>query len=105
MHPVVYAEEFAADLDGEVDYLRRHHEWGWIVTLHEDLRDIEGMLARFPESGRELAREGLEALRKLRLRRAPFYVWYSFDASVPNGAVTFLRLFHTRQRTPGSRLP
>lgn len=106
MTRVEYGEEFVADLEREVEYLRRLAEFGWIQTLAEDLDDIGDMLGAFPLLGHVLAREGADALLKLRLRRAPFYVWYSYrEETAEQGLVTLLRLFHTRQRTPEPRLP
>lgn len=87
-----------------MNYLRGHREWGWIALLQEDLAEVEAMLLRFPESGFELAREGTETLRRLKLRRAPFFVWYSADSRSHGAEVRFLRLFHTRQKTPKPRL-
>ncbi len=106
MADIVYAEEFSADLVREVEYLRRVQEFGWIRTLMGDLDDLEGLLGTFPLLGHELVREGTAALLKLRMRRAPFYVWYSYDdATGQHGPLTFLHLFHTRQLTPEPRLP
>lgn len=106
MARVVYAEEFSTDLRRQVEYLRRLQEFGWIRTLREDLDDVAGLLSGFPLLGTELTREGTETLRKLRLRRAPFFLWHSYDeAAGSDGPMLFLRLFHTRQKTPAPRLP
>lgn len=101
---VEYADDFSRDLRAEVDYLRRRREWSWIATLQEDLAELAEMLTVFPASGRELAREGSETLRKLRLRRAPLYAWYTVDPTVPHGPIRFMRLFHVRQKTPAPRM-
>lgn len=101
---VEYADDFSRDLRAEVDYLRRRREWSWIATLQEDLAELAEMLTVFPASGRELAREGSETLRKLRLRRAPLCTWYTVDATAPNGPIRFMRLFHVRQKTPAPRM-
>lgn len=93
-----------ADLRAEVNYLGGQREWDWIVLLHDDLAEAEAMVLRFPNSGFELAHQGTESLRRLRMRRAPFFVWYSADAASPDRVVRFLRLFHTRQRAPKPRL-
>lgn len=105
MAHIVYADDFAADLERDTAHLQRIQELGWIRTLREDLSEVEGMLERFPLAGYELARQGTEVMLRLRMRRAPYYVWYSYDeATGQNGAVTFLRLFHTKQQTPALRL-
>lgn len=106
MAHIVYADDFAADLERDTTYLQRIQELVWIRTLKEDLSEVEGMLEHFPLAGHELARQGTEVMLRLRTRRAPYYVWYSYDeATGQDGAVTFLRLFHTKQRTPELELP
>jgi hypothetical protein len=72
----------------------------------QDLGDLEDLLEAFPMAGFELARKGSEALRRMRTRRAPFFVWYVHDdGATGDGPITFLHLFHTRQRTPEPRSP
>ncbi|MGH2377230.1 MAG: hypothetical protein ACRDGT_02005 [Candidatus Limnocylindria bacterium] len=106
MARIVYADEFSSDLERDVGYLQRIQQLDWVRTLMEDLSDIEGLLEHFPRVGYELARRGTEALLRLRMRRAPYYVWYSYDeATGQDGAITLLRLFHTKQQTPEPRLP
>lgn len=76
-------------------------EWDRLQILGQDLDDLVQLLTRFPDAGRELDREGSHTLRKLRLRRVPFYVWYR----TADGEDTWLvRLFHVRQRTPRPRM-
>jgi plasmid stabilization system protein ParE len=84
-------------------YLVERGEREWAARLREDLDEIGELLGRFPEAGRELARDGDASLRKLRLRRCPFVVWYGFDPLAEQA--TFIRLFHARQRTPKPRPP
>ena len=100
MPRIEHDEEFAADLSRQVAYLREHQEFTWIRTLQTDIADLEELLAHFPLSGRKLAERRTDLLLRLRLRTAPFYVWYSFDPADPNGPVRLHRLFHVRQRTP-----
>ncbi len=99
-----YAEEFLADLDRNVSYLREQREWGWVEALQENLAEVEELIESFPDSGFELAREAGEVLRRLRLRRAPYYVWYRMG-SAPDASVTLLRLFHVRQNAPKPHAP
>jgi len=99
-----YREEFAGDLSKELAYLVGRRELSWVTILQEDLADLEGLLATFPESG-NAPREDAPVLRKLRLRRAPFYVWYAFDPRRRDAPVTLLRLFHVRQDSPEPRAP
>jgi len=69
-------------------------------------RNRETLLSHFPLSGSELSRTDTHTLRRLRLRRAPFYVYHLFDEATGRvGPVRFLRLFHTGQSTPGPQLP
>ena len=97
------AEEFKADIARQVSYLRRRQEFGWIETLRDDLVELEALLSEFPLSGRQLAEEGTALLLRLRLRTAPFYVWYGFDPTKKTTPVQLYRLFHVRQRSPEPR--
>lgn len=90
--------DFAADLRSQLTYLVERDELEWLVTLHEDLSEAEDLLASFPEAGRELRRQGAAPVRRLRLRRAPYVVWYELSAR--RKRVNLLRLFHVRQRIP-----
>jgi len=102
---VDYGDEFARDLENDVRYLQRIQEPGWIATLEQDLSELEALLGEFPLAGVERARTGSQLMLKMRMRRAPFHVWYIYDpAAGVDGVVTFIRLFHTRQQTPELRL-
>lgn len=61
-------------------------------------------MGQFPEAGVELARDGAMTVRRLRLKRAPFYVWYLVDLR-KGRRVTFFRLFHARQLTSPVSVP
>lgn len=74
------------------------------MLLAQDLDTLRSLLAEFPEAGRELDRAGVKTLRRLKLRRAPYLVWYSFDPESPARTVELYRLFHARQLTPEPRL-
>ncbi|MSQ36856.1 MAG: hypothetical protein EXR61_00895 [Chloroflexi bacterium] len=104
MPSIAYRDEFARDLSKELAYLVGHRELSWVTVLQEHLADLEGLLATFPEAG-AAPREDTPVLRKLRLRRAPFYVWYAIDPRRRDAPVTFLRLFHVRQDSPAPRAP
>lgn len=104
MPSIAYRDEFAGDLSKELAYLVGRRELSWIAILQEDLADLEGLLATFPEAS-TTPREDTPLLRKLRLRRAPFYVWYAFDPHQRDAPVTLLRLFHVRQSSPEPRPP
>ena len=106
MANAVYAPAFAKDLENAVQYLRRVRELGWIATLAEDREQLERMLAHFPLAGTRRAERGTWVLLRMRTRRAPFYVWYTYNtASGPEGEVRFLRLFHVRQQAHEIRFP
>ena len=79
--------------------------WRWISILERDLDTLRSLLSEFPEAGRELDRVGPKTLRKLKLHRAPYFVWYSFDPERGRGVVELYRLFHARQLTPEARMP
>jgi len=98
---VRHATDFTHALETILARLRSQEHASWLAMMRDDLAEIERLLTRFPDAGRVLATEGTFALRKLRLRRAPFYVWYVVD--VARQEVTFVRLFHTRQRTADPR--
>lgn len=100
MPRIEYSDAFGADTLRQVAYLRDRREYAWIKTLSDDLAELEQLLTEFPLAGRELARQGNELLLRLRLRTAPFYVWYSVDPKRRNAPVRLLRLFHVRQRSP-----
>lgn len=105
MPRIEHAEEFSADLSRQLAYLRKRQEFTWIETLRDDLTELEELLAQFPLSGRQLAAQGTDLLLKLRLRTAPFYVWYGFDPARTSAPVRFYRLFYARQHAPEPRLP
>jgi len=102
---IEYSDAFGADALRQVAYLRHRGEYAWVKTLRDDLAELEQVLTEFPLAGRELARQGTELLLRLRLRTAPFYVWYSVDPTGKNASVRLLRLFHVRQQATEPRLP
>lgn len=79
-------------------------EWRWILLTSPDLDTLRSLLSQFPEAGRELNRDGAKTLRRLKLHRTPYLVWYSFDPERGAGIVELYRLFHARQLTPDLRL-
>ena len=105
MPQIEHTAKFSTDVSRQVAYLRDRGEFTLIETLRVDLSDLEDLLRRFPLSGRQPAAQGTDLLLKLRLRRAPFYVWYSFDPGAKNAPVRLYRLFHVRQQTLRPRLP
>lgn len=90
--------DFAADLREQLRYLVDRADVEWILILQADLFEAEELLRTFPEAGRELRLERRPAVRRLRLRRAPYVVWYEVTAA--RRRVTLVRLFHVRQRRP-----
>jgi hypothetical protein len=93
------------DVRATIAHLVEDSEWRWISVLALDLETLKSLLAQFPSAGRELDRAGARTLRRLKLHRAPFFVWYSFDPERGRGAVELHRFFHLHQRTPEPRLP
>lgn len=98
-----YGSTFGRELDAEVEYLVDRGELQWIRRLRDDLDTIARLLLRFPDVGRELGRQDQTTLRKLKLQRCPFVLWYLSDPA--SEEVVFFRLFHSRQATPEPRLP
>jgi plasmid stabilization system protein ParE len=94
------------DVRAAVAHLEEDSAWRWISIVASDLETLKALLSQFPEAGRELDRAGAGAktLRRLKLRRAPFFAWYSFDPGRGAGVVELYRLFHSRQETPEPRL-
>jgi hypothetical protein len=72
--------------------------------LWDEIDAAEDLLGQFPDAGVELRQDGAMTVRRLRLKRVPFYVWYLVDVR-KGRRVTLFRLFHARQRTPEPRLP
>lgn len=105
MGRLVYRASFHADVAAQLEYLVRRGEPAWIVATLDDLRAAEELLERFPHAGREVAREGDTIVRALRLRRAPFVVWYAVQLRRRDAVVTMLRFFHERQRRAGPPAP
>lgn len=101
MRALRYANTFRTDFNAQAGYAIDRGEHDQAVRLTEDIVDLERLLTDFPEAGREIDRRGARALRKIKLRRCPFIVWYATD---PRKTV-LARLFHARQRTPRPRLP
>lgn len=95
--------EFHVDVSAATGRLIRDSEWRWIAVLAQDLETLRSLVSQFPEAGRELDRAGARTLRRLKLHRAPFFVWYSFDSE--RGIVELHRFFHARQLAPEPRLP
>lgn len=83
-----------------VAHLVEASEWPWISVMQQDVDTLRSMLARFPEAGRELDRVGDKTIRRLKLHRAPFFAWYSFDPEPAPGLVELYRLIHAHQRSP-----
>jgi plasmid stabilization system protein ParE len=90
--------EFLSDLRGQLGYLVDRGEAEWILILQQDLADVEDLLRSFPDAGREVLIGRGAPVRRLRLHRAPYVVWYQVSAR--GRRVVLLRLFHVRQKTP-----
>ncbi len=97
MARVEYLATFQADVQRQIHYLRARTEDDRVPLLQRELADATRLLMRFPDAGSELSRDGVRLIRRMRLRRVPFYVVYAREASRPD-VVLCLRLFHTRQR-------
>ena len=103
MTAVRYADTFRKEVDAEIEFVLESGEREWAITLTQDIVELEQLLRSFPEVGSELDRDGARTLRKMRLRRSPFLVWYTADQE--KDQVVLARLFHARQLRPEPRLP
>ena len=99
-----FGAAFLSDVRRQTEQLADAEEWTRLVRLLEDLATVADMLAEFPEVGRELTRESGRTMRRISVRRLPFFVWYRFDPR-GEGTIRMSRLFHARQRTPTPSLP
>jgi hypothetical protein len=93
------------DVSATVAHLVEESQWRWISVLAVDLETLKSLVSRFPAAGRELDRAGAKTLRRLKLHRAPFFVWYSFDPERGSGVIELYRFFHLHQRMPEPHLP
>jgi len=84
---------FIRDLRSQLLFLVRGDDAEGIERLEEDLAALDRLLGVFPDAGSELTKIDGTALRKLKLRRCPFIVWYLREKD----QITFTRLFHARQ--------
>jgi plasmid stabilization system protein ParE len=101
---VRHGETFSRDVGAIVERLAEQQEWSWVEKLGDDLEHLERIISAFPAAGRSLAARGTRELRKLRLRRCPFVVWYLWEPASPEGPVSLVRMFHVRQWTPAPRI-
>lgn len=101
MSAVRYAATFWRDASAAIRYAIEQGEGHWATQLVDDIKELERLLTDFPDAGRELDRIAETSLRKMKLRRCPYFVWYTTD---PHNVV-LARLFHARQLTPAPRLP
>lgn len=90
--------KFARDVAAQVGFLVANDDLEGIDRLELDLAAVVQLLVAFPDAGRELGATESRSLRKLKLRRCPFVVWYEREA----GQLTLVRLFHARQHQPKS---
>lgn len=99
---VIARSAFDSDVAAQLERLVELDSVDGILGLLGDLSELIALLARYPEAGRELARDRERTLRKLRLRRAPFVAWYRYAPDLDE--VSLYRLFHARQNMPPPRL-
>lgn len=90
---VLRGATFHRDLHAQVNILVGRQDAEGVDRLSADLAALQDLLAAFPDAGRELAAIDRSTLRKLKLRRCPFVVWYLREQD----RVTLTRLFHARQ--------
>lgn len=97
--PVQYSAHFIDALHANLKYLRGRGDSEWGELLDADLFEVERLVSTFSTAGKRMASRASVELRKLRLQRTPFVVWYVVDVKKKDAPVTFLRLFHVRQRS------
>ena len=89
----LFIEGLAEDAEGLIERNRLE----WFELLEADVVELIALLSTAPRIGKLMARRNNRELRRAALKRTPYFVWYAVDAG-PSGAVTLLRLSHTRQR-------
>ncbi len=104
MARVEFGAAFLSDVRRQTELLADSEEWIRVDRLLADVATMADLLSQFPELGRELARERGRTMRRIAVRRLPFFVWYRFDPR-GEGSIRMSRLFHARQRTPKPGLP
>jgi hypothetical protein len=96
---ILYSVELRAALRANLQYLAEHDHFEWRELLDEDFRAVEQLLRSFPRSGTLIRARGSRELRKMRLRRTPFFVLYLCEPADAHAPVVLLHLFHVRQRS------
>lgn len=72
----------------------------WIPNLLRGIAEVVHLLRRFPEVGVEIAEDEGLVLRRLRLRRYPYVVWYAYERRRRIADVWLVRLFAAHQDRP-----
>ncbi|MBL8957033.1 MAG: hypothetical protein JNK82_40040 [Myxococcaceae bacterium] len=91
-----HSEAFRADIRANVIHLVRTDRLEWLDLLHDDLAQLQGLLVAVPRAGVLVKKRGASELRKMRLRRTPFTVFYACRPDDTKGPVVMLRLWHLR---------
>lgn len=97
---VVHGVDFVAAVREDLGHLLRSDRLEWIALLEADLDELERLVVSFPRAGKLMAQRGKRELRSKLLRRTPFVVWYATEPDRAGEPITFLRLYHARQKAP-----
>jgi hypothetical protein len=81
-----------------LSYLQSTDRADWAQLLEQDLSALGGLLVAAPRAGRLIEKRAGSELRRIRLHRTPFDVWYVIPTKASAKPIVLLRLFHVRQR-------
>lgn len=102
--PIQRSVRFDAAVAAQLAYLVSRGRSDWIDPLERAIDGLGALIADFPQLHREHDRKGSWVLRRALLVPLPFYVWYTYDEAQPQGPLTLIGFFHTRQRERRPRL-
>jgi plasmid stabilization system protein ParE len=103
-HRVRISTTFRADLRAHLAWLARVDEEAWIDGLRQGVDEAIALLGKHPAVGAIEASHRSSELRRLVLRRVPYFIWYAALCSASSD-VWLLRIFHARQKRPSPTWP
>jgi plasmid stabilization system protein ParE len=93
-----YHRQFRQDLQDRARWLARNRPAPQLANLQQVLTAFVQRVTVFPAIGEEVEKRGTVSYRvRLLGDPLPYVVWYSFDESDPDGAVSLLMLLHEAQ--------
>ena len=92
---IIERRSFQRTLEAQQRFLADEGDIEVILRLRDDLAELRSMLRSLPDAGRELVRTDGVSLRKLKLRRCPFIIWYARERD----RMLLTRIYHARQNS------